>query len=145
MIETDNYVYRFLTTSFVRTENMKAFKVVSSSQEDCGSTYRQFTSKDGQISARQFGYFPNEGSSMASFQATGQSRVFTMRWTLTLRDYPFDDAQPGETRDLALVQDLTDTHWVKLTPGKATITYLGREDVFGAVRNRGDASSAGDA
>jgi hypothetical protein len=123
MIETDNYVYRFLTTCFVRVEDLRPFKIVCSSQEDCGSTYRQFTADDGRITARQFGYFPGEGSAMASFAVT-DNLMFHDALTLTLRDYPFAQAAPGDRQELALVQDLTDNRWVRLTPASALLEFV---------------------
>lgn len=128
MIETDNYIYRFLTTSFVRTDDMSVFKISSSSQEDCGSTYRQVTARDGQITARQFGYFPDEGSSMASFQMT-DNLLFHDALTVALRDFPFETADTTDAQHVALVQDLTDTHWVKLTPSGAMLEYVGTEQI----------------
>lgn len=125
MIPTDNYTYRFLTTCFVRRNDMTAYKVVASSQEDCGSTYRQFIARDDRVRALQFGYFPSEGRATADFESMDEL-AFHDALTLTLRDYPFelDEHRP---RDLALVQDLTDNHWVRLTPRPAKLEYVGAE------------------
>lgn len=128
MIDTENYTYRFLTTCFMRTDDLTAFKITASSQEDCGSTYRQYTAADGRITARQFGYFPSEGSAVASFAVT-DDLVFHDALTLTLRDFPFESTEEGAFQELALVGDLTDNHWVKLTPGSAIIEYLGRSQI----------------
>jgi len=125
MIPTDNYIYRFLTTTFVRRDDMSPYKVVASSQEDCGSSYKQFVARDGSVDAVQFGYFPGEGRADARFPRTDEL-AFHDTLTLTLRDYPFEQDE-HRIDDLALVADLTDNHSARLTPRPAKLEQLGRE------------------
>ncbi len=96
MIETDNYTYRFLTTCFVDTKTLEPYKIIASSQEDCGTTYKQFVIEDGQVHATSNSYFPKEGTQDTSYRRSGQSRHFAFHdtLTLTLRDYPFDADDP---------------------------------------------------
>lgn len=134
MVPTANYVYRFLTTSFVQTTDLKPFKLVASTQEDCGATYHQFTIDNGIVSAAQFSYFPGEGAESTTYPATDDLAFHDML-TLTLRNYPFD--APREVQTIQLVRDQTDTHRVDQKPVRATVGYFGAETIsvpFGTVR-----------
>jgi hypothetical protein len=125
MIETEHYTYRFVTTCFVRSDTLAPYKVAVSSQEDCGTTYKQFVVADGAVDARQFCYFPGAGASAATYDAPA-NLAFHDALSLTLRDYDFD-AKPRLR--VPLMPDQTDTHETGLRPGTATITYVERETV----------------
>ena len=130
MIETKNYTYRFLTTCFIDTNTLEPYKIVASSQEDCGSTHKQFVIDDGQVHARSNSYFPNEGIQDISYRQPGESRHFAFHdtLTLTLRDYPFDaDDQP--VIKLKLIPDQTDNHATSQRPEEATVRLVGRESI----------------
>ena len=60
-IPTENYNYRRLTTLFLNRESMLPEKLAATSQEWCGSTFRQFQWNSGQVRIRGFGYFEDEG------------------------------------------------------------------------------------
>jgi hypothetical protein len=130
LVPTDNYTYRFLTTTFHRADTLAPYKVVASTQEDCGATYRQFVVDDGRVRARSFCYFPEAGESSAEYALpTGTPPLrFHDGLTLALRDYPFDTRPHPELR-LQLVPDQTDTHETDLRPEPATVRYAGRETI----------------
>jgi hypothetical protein len=127
MIPTENYTYRFLTTSFVRTDTLTPYKVVASSQEDCGATFKQFTLSRGTLDMYQSSYFPDQGVRQARSDPP-RDVMFHDALTLTLRDYPFDAADTP-TLKMSLIGDQTTT---KLTSGhaaQATVQYVGRETI----------------
>jgi len=124
MIPTENYTYRFLTTCFVTTDELVPVKVVFSSQEDCGATYREFVLEGATIRADQSCYFPDAGRETTQFRRPG-NLAFHDALSLTLRDYPFD-AGDKPVLHLDLVPDQTDTHETGLAPGKATARYVDR-------------------
>ena len=130
MIETDHYTYRFLTTCFVDTKTLEPYKIVASSQEDCGSTHKQFVIEDGQVHATSNSYFPNEGVQDISYRRPGESRHFAFHdtLTLTLRDYPFDADEPPIMK-LKLIVDQTDNHATSQRPEEATVRFVGRESI----------------
>ncbi len=130
MIDTDNYTYRFLTTCFIDTNTLEPYKVVASSQEDCGSTHKQFVISDGQVHATSNSYFPNEGIQDTSYRRPGESRHFAFHdtLTLTLRDYPFDADEPPVMK-LKLIADQTDNHATSQRPEEATVRLVGRESI----------------
>jgi hypothetical protein len=132
MIPTAHYTYRFVTTSFVETGSLAPYKVVASTQEDCGASYRQFVVDRGRVKARQFCYFPGAGEGMTEYVAP-KRLAFHDALSLTLRDFPFD---APEKTTLDLVPDQTDTHETSLVAANATVEYVGRETVtvpFGAL------------
>ncbi len=105
LIPTENYTYRFLTTCFVRTDTLEPYKVAFSSQEDCGTTYKQFIVSDEHVTAEQFCYFPGGGSKPVDIDRR-PGLAFHDALSLTLRDYPFEsDEKP--VLDLDLVPDQT--------------------------------------
>lgn len=125
IIPTENYDYRYLTTVFVRADRLSPFKVVMSSQEDCGSTYKQIVNASNTLSCDQFSYFPEEGHASSRIAMSGDVYLQDAL-TLVLRSFPFD-TPPTEPVRIRLIPDLTDTHQSDLTPMDAVIKYVGRE------------------
>lgn len=60
-IPTDNYNYRYLTTVFLRRPDLSPFKVAASSQEWCGTTFKQLRWHNDGLIYRSFSYFGDEG------------------------------------------------------------------------------------
>lgn len=135
IIATENYQYRFLTTSFVRTEGLLPYKMVTTSQEDCGSSFRRFVMADDTVEAAQFCYFPDAGPSQATYRPLG-TFAFHNALSLTLRDYPYGAVfitQP----ELTLVPDQRNNRETSLTAATATISDLGEETItvpYGTLR-----------
>ena len=128
IIPTERYDYRFLTTAFIRTNSLATFKIVVSTQEDCGTTYKQFLmTEPSQANWQSMSYFPNEGNKQQELQLPGDVR-FHDALTLTLRDFPFDDPALAN-RKLSLISDQTDTHETPADSTKATIEYIGRKTI----------------
>lgn len=125
IIPTENYDYRFLTTSFVRTDDLSPFKLVMSSQEDCGSSYKQITSVDRRWQALSHVYFPDAGETRANGR---RDRDYQQQdnLSLVLRDYPFEADEHPEMK-LSLVPDLTHARSTILRPIPATVHYGGKE------------------
>ena len=89
---------------------------------------KQLVVDDGTVNAEQFCYFPDGGAKPLEYPR--RSRVdFHDTLSLTLRDYPFDDAEkPVLTLDL--VPDQTDTHETPQRPAKARVEYVERDAVL---------------
>lgn len=124
IIPTPNYDYRFLTTAFVRSDTLELFKLAVSTQEDCGSTYKQFVNDGTTVDVRMFSYFPDEGASPLRYDAP-QHLAFHDALSLTLRDYPFE-AEDKPELEILLVPDQTDTHETPKQPSPATVRYVER-------------------
>jgi hypothetical protein len=112
----------------VRKDTLETLKLVASTQEDCGATFKRFVVADGQVDARSFCYFPGGGDTSETYRRPGNAENFTFHDTLSLRlrDYPFD-ASPAPTMKLKLVPDQTDTHATPLRAEEAEVRYVKRE------------------
>ena len=125
IIPAGNYDYRFLTSSYLHTSDLTPFKVMSSSQEDCGTAYREFLVREGRVEAWQSNYFPGTGRSEDNYRATS-TLAFHELLSLSLRDYPFAaDRKPELT--LQLVPSQENNRETRLTPRPARVDYIGRE------------------
>ncbi len=60
-IPTQNYNYRFLTTAFVRRDDLSPFKITCSSQEWCGHTFKHLRWNKSGLTVQSFSYFGDEG------------------------------------------------------------------------------------
>lgn len=137
IIPTDNYDYRFLTTAFVRADDLLTYKLIMSSQDDCGASYKQFVVDDNKIHATSFSYFPNEGKQDETYRLPGEPRNFSFHddLTLTLRGYPFDQAEPPEIRR-KLITDQTVPVATSSRPEEALIEFIAIETLevpYGSV------------
>ncbi len=127
IIPAGNYDYRFLSSSYLRADDLTPFKIMSSSQEDCGTAYREFLLRNGRVEAWQSNYFPGAGRSVEDYPADG-SLAFHDLLSLSLRDYPFEaDRKPIWT--IRLVPSQENNRETKLTPEPARVTYAGRETI----------------
>lgn len=137
VIPTENYDYKFLTTAFIRTDaDLTPFKLVMSSQEDCGATYKQYVVQDGMMTGDQFVYFPDAGHREMR-EPLGESSIqFHDALTLTLRNYPFPDpdaVMEGRVsvldQRLTVLPEQTNTHETPTKPQQAVLKYGGVEMV----------------
>ncbi len=123
VIETENYDYKFLTTSFIHTDSLDPFKVTMSSQEDCGATFKHFVTDGKHVTADTFVYFPDGGPSHETYRVPAHLQ-FEDALTLVLRSFPFNDP-PAEPLSIILIPDMTDTHATAHRPVTSEITYAG--------------------
>lgn len=138
IIPTGHYDYRFLTTSFVRADDLSVYKLTMSSQEDCGSTFKRFLRDGRRVEVETDCYFPGTGRASSSFNAT-RKLAFEDALSLTLRDFPFEQAADGDSASVTidLVPDQTLARPTPRTPATATVTYIGEERLelpYGPVR-----------
>ena len=125
-IPTPNYLYHFRTTSHLTTDTLELTRLESSSQEFCGTSFKQIT-RDGKgdnFSYWGFSYMPEAGHAEA--QMTGRIVPFNAL-PLYLRD--FDFSKPAGTEVKLML--LPDQKSHKSTPAQvtlATIKYAGVED-----------------
>lgn len=60
-IPTENYNYRYLTTVFAQRDSLEPFKMVTSSQEWCGTTFKHIRWGSSRAELKCFSYFDGEG------------------------------------------------------------------------------------
>ena len=113
-IPTENYNYRYLTTVFLRRPDLAPFKMVVSSQEWCGTTFKHLRwGRDG-LSLKTFSYFPNEGDTDKTLDggAIPYESLF-----LVVRDV----AGSGKNRTLSVLPPMRSTHLVEASPVEARL------------------------
>jgi hypothetical protein len=105
------------TMAYVGTTDLKSLKLDMSSQDDDGTTFKQFTNHKGTLTWEQFSYLPGEGHKSGTYSPPVEF-VFQDALTLVLRGYPFekpwDPQQSLQTFNLLV--DQTSPH---LTPADA--------------------------
>ncbi|NOX58418.1 MAG: hypothetical protein GXP29_06105 [Planctomycetes bacterium] len=105
-IPTENYNYRYLTTVFVKRFSLEPFKMVASSQEWCGATFKHLRWTDASITFKSFSYFGDEGD---------------QAWILNSAAVPYESlplqarsvVASGKDRSLELLMPVRSTHEVK--------------------------------
>lgn len=122
-VPTENYVYHFSTMAYTGRDGMTPIKLDMGSQEDCGSTFKQFRVAGEKLYTNQHSYFPDQGVRNES-KAAGDDLVFHDALPLVLRGFPF--AEPAELT-LNVVPDATTTKWSPTKPIAAKVTSLGHE------------------
>ena len=60
-IPVENHNYRYMTTLFLRRSDLSAFKMATSSQEWCGTSYKHLRWQENNLSIQSFSYLNNEG------------------------------------------------------------------------------------
>jgi hypothetical protein len=99
-IPTPNYPYHYVTTSHLTVQSMELTRLESSSQEFCGTSFKQYL-RDGRNRSWKywaFSYMPEAGRTEAVISESGRQKVMPRdALPLFLRDYPF-----GEKTELTL-------------------------------------------
>jgi hypothetical protein len=124
-IQTENYTYHFSTMCYVGSSDLKSLKIDMGSQEDCGTTFKQFIHHAGRLTWNSFVYFPDTGYSHGDYNPPNDF-VFQDALSVVLRGYPFNDPR---TIEVSLLPDQTSTHPTSPEPEPATITYVGLEEL----------------
>lgn len=136
VIATENYDYKFLTTSFIRTADLSPFKMTVSSQEDCGATFKHFVVGPERIVADQFIYFPDGGPRHVEL-ARPAALQFVDSLSLVLRDFPFEARMGGAAIELPAIPDQTDTRERSVAPVALRVMSAGVDELdlpIGKVR-----------
>lgn len=105
-IPTENYHYRFLTTVFLRKPTLLPFKMVVSSQEWCGASFKNVRWGNEGLKVYSSGYFPGEGD---------------RHWTTLANPVPYeglllvarDVAAVGQPREFFLLRPMRSTKEVE--------------------------------
>ncbi len=115
-IPTENYNYRYQTTMFLDRKHLKPFKMVASSQEWCGTTFKHLRWSADELTVKNFSYFPSEGDTTSTIKTDAvpyESLLLIAR----------DVAASGQPRTLNVLEPVRSTHRVepKATPATLTI------------------------
>ncbi|MFQ5463877.1 MAG: hypothetical protein ACE5E5_14775 [Phycisphaerae bacterium] len=121
-IPTPNYNYRYLTTVFLDRFGLAPLKMVASSQEWCGTTFKHLRWMEDGLSVKSFSYFGGEGD---------------QTWQLKERPFPYealillarDVALAGKPRSLSLLAPVRSTHAVTPSVKDATLAIGPTESI----------------
>ncbi len=106
-IPTENYNYRYQTTCFLNRYVLTPLKVVYSSQEWCGTTFKHLRWQGDVAIAQSFSYFGDEGDKVWTFD--GQAVPYESL-LLIARDV----VATGKPRELKVLTSLRSNHSVAL-------------------------------
>jgi len=102
-IPTENYNYRYLTTIFLRRPDLAPFKLAVSSQEWCGTTFKQLRWRSDGLTCKSFSYFGDEGD--AEWQLPPNVVPFEALFVIAR-----DVAATGQPRKLRVLAPVRSTH-----------------------------------
>jgi hypothetical protein len=123
-IPTPNYRYHYVTTSHLSAEALDLVRLDSSSQEFCGTSFKQYLRKaDDAWDYWSFSYMPETGRKNGSIRQSHRKVVAFDSLPLFLRDMDF---RTGASRAIALL------------PGQRSNRPTGSEAVYAEIRFAGD-------
>lgn len=121
-IPTENYNYRFLTTVFLRKPTLLPFKMVVSSQEWCGASFKNVRWGNEGLKVYGSSYFPSEGD---------------RNWSILANPVPYeglvlvarDVAAVGQSREFFLLRPMRSTKQVEPEVTKVQLVPSDEEEV----------------
>lgn len=133
VIPTPNYDYKFVTTAHHTVENLILTRLDASSQEFCGTSFKQYISNlaDPRSDSRSweyfsFSYMPGEGRTTAVVRDRGDPGLVPFN-SLPLWLRGFDFEQRGTVRFLML-PDQKSNRTTPHEPVEAEVRHAGEED-----------------
>lgn len=127
VIPTPNYDYKYTTTSHLTVDGLHLTRLDSSSQEFCGTSFKQYLSTgtpgESSLSYWAFSYMPEAGRKEATVPA--ENAVAEDSLPIYLRDFDFAG---GEEKSIQLLPSQKDNKHTPHEPVAATIRPAGEED-----------------
>lgn len=126
VVPTPNYRYKFATTAHLQTDNLALTRLDASSQEYCGTSFKQYLRQpDGRsFEYFAFSYFPEEGRVTAQIEPAAQPIVPEDALPLFTRNFPFDNPQD---QAIVLLPTQKSNRHVPHQPVNATLRYAGED------------------
>lgn len=126
VVPTPNYDYKFATTTHLQTDTLDLTRLDASSQEYCGTSFKQYLRQPDGSSFEYFAfsYFPEEGRVTAQVDRADVQIVPEDALPLYVRDFPFDNPQDQR---IALLPTQKSNRHVAHKPINATLRYAGEE------------------
>ncbi len=115
-IPTENYNYRYLVSQYLRRSDLRFEKLAVSSQEWCGTTFKQLKRGADAITLKGFSYFEGEGDQTFTLPADGNIYPREALFALARQT-----ALAGESRELQVLNPLRSTHLQEPTTRRLTL------------------------
>ena len=140
VVPTPNYDYKFITTSHFTTDALKLTRFDCTSQEWCGTSFKQFM-QNGDDGYEYFGfsYMPEAGRTTGTVEASDKPIVPFNGLSLFLRGYDFEAREP---LNLWILPDQKSNRATKWKPQHATARFV--EETDDGYRLSVDTSPAGE-
>jgi len=123
-IQTENYPYDYLTSVFVRRDDPRTLvKLADSSQEWCGTTYKEVVTWEGAPQLRFHSYFDGEGDGAFPIDLSGGA-LLEEQLALVMRAA---DLVPGTGYPLRLFESLVANKAAPPVARSMTLTLAGTE------------------
>jgi hypothetical protein len=133
VVPTPNYDYKFETTSHLTVDKLELTRLDASSQEFCGTSFKQFLHQpgDSKIDYWSFSYMPESGRVTAKIDAAGRAIVPEDALPLWLRDYDFNSRQPAR---FWLLPSQKSNRPTPHQPAAAEVRYEGQDKLSHKLR-----------
>ena len=128
VVPTPNYDYKFVTTTHATTADLGLTRLDASSQEWCGTSFKQYLKDDGGLDYQSLSYMPEEGRRVGGVSKADLPAVPFDGLPLFLRGYDFDGRG-----------DLN----IRLLPGQKSNRAVPFEPSDAVVRHAGEAEGGG--
>ncbi len=130
-IPTENYNYRYLTTVFVKRGSLEPFKMVTSSQEWCGATFKHLRWGSSGIELKCFSYFGDEGDG-----TFGLDREVVPHESLPMLAREL--VAGGKERTLKVLVPMRSTHLIQPTVRETLLTFesFGPDQPFKTLKTK---------
>lgn len=115
-IPTENYNYRYLVSQYLRRSDLRFEKLAVSSQEWCGTTFKQLKRGADAVTLTGFSYFEGEGDQ--TFTLPADANVYPRESLFALARHT---ALSGESRELQVLNPLRSTHLQEPTTRRLTL------------------------
>lgn len=115
-IPTENYNYRYLVSQYLRRSDLRFEKLAVSSQEWCGTTFKQLKRGKDRITLNGFSYFEGEGDQ--TFTLPADANVYPREALFALARQV---AISSESRETTVMSRLRSTHLQKPQTRKLTL------------------------
>lgn len=122
-IPTPNYTYHYVTTSHLAVGTMDLVRLECSSQEFCGTSFKQYLlAGRGAWDYWAFSYMPEAGRKRGTVRQSSKRVVAADSLPLALRDFDFAAGKPWQ---IDLLPDQTDNKATAMEPQPAEVRYAG--------------------
>lgn len=122
-VPTERYDYDFSTMTYSRADDLAAWKLTASTQEDCGASFKEVWRDGSKLLWSDSVYFPGAGRREGRLDG---DTLFFDALTLALRGYDFE---ARKDRELSLLPMQKDTHAVSFEPERRTVRFVGTSEL----------------
>ncbi len=122
VVPTPNYDYKFITTSHLTVGDLELTRLDASSQEWCGTSFKQYQKNRGGWDYFSFSYMPEAGRRTGTIEAGAEPTIPFNSLPLVLRGYDFESKSDLRLR---VLPDQKSNNFVDAEPFDARVSFAG--------------------